>query len=84
VAIPTLALGSACIIGFGWMVQHKVNRSDLLIFIFVIGFCTSASLNTVSVLLVNIYPERARTATAANNLVEEGSGPSAFSLPASV
>ena len=69
VAIPTLALGSACIIGFGWMVQYKVNLSGPLIFLFVIGFCISASLNTVSVLLVDIYPGRAGTATAANNLV---------------
>ncbi|KAI9698111.1 MAG: hypothetical protein M1820_007619 [Bogoriella megaspora] len=69
VAIPTLALGSACFIGFGWMIQYKVNLSGPLIFLFVIGFCISASLNTVSVLLVDIYPGRAGTASAANNLV---------------
>ncbi len=69
VAIPTLALGLACTIGFGWMVQYKLNLSGPLIFLFIIGFCTSASLNTVSVLLVHIYPGRAGTATAANNLI---------------
>ena len=69
VAIPTLAIGSACIIGFGWMVQFKVNLSGPLILLFAIGFCVSASLNTVSVLLVDIYPGKAGTATAANNLV---------------
>ena len=69
VAVPTLALGSACIISFGWMVQAKVNLAGPLIFLFVIGFCISASLNTVSVLLVDIYPGRAGTATASNNLV---------------
>ena len=69
VAVPTLALGSVCIIGFGWMVEYKVNLSGPLIFAFVIGFCVSASINTVSVLLVDIYPGRAGTASAANNLV---------------
>ena len=69
VVIPTLALGSACFIGFGWMVQYKVNLSGPLIFLFLIGFCVSASINTVSVLLVDIYPGRAGTASAANNLV---------------
>jgi multidrug resistance protein len=69
VAIPTLALGSACSIGFGWMLQYKVNLSGPLIFLFIIGFCTSASINTVSVLLVDMYPGKAGSATAANNLV---------------
>nr|POE99461.1 itaconate transport protein [Quercus suber] len=69
VALPTVALGTACIIGFGWMIQYKVNLAGPLIFLFVIGFCVSASLNTVSVLLVDLYSGRAGTATAANNLV---------------
>ncbi|RDW81883.1 MFS multidrug transporter-like protein [Coleophoma cylindrospora] len=69
VAIPPLALGTACMIGFGWMIQYKVNLSGPLILLFFIGFCTSASLNTVSVLLVDLYPGRAGAASAANNLV---------------
>lgn len=56
-------------IGFGWMIQYKVNLSGPLILLFVIGFCTSASLNTINVLLVGIFPGRAGSATAANNLV---------------
>nr|POE62776.1 itaconate transport protein [Quercus suber] len=69
VAIPTVALGTACVIGFGWMIQYQINLAGPLIFLFVIGFCISASLNTVSVLLVDLYPGKAGTATAANNLV---------------
>ena len=69
VAIPTLAVGSACIIGFGWMIQCKINLAGPLIFLFAIGFCVSASLNTVAVLLVDIHPGRAGSATAAANLV---------------
>ena len=69
VVVPTVGLGSACLIGFGWMVQYKVILSGPLIFLFVIDFCVSTSINTVSVLLVDIYPGKAGTATAANNLV---------------
>ena len=69
VAIPTLAVGTAFFIGFGWMVQAHVHLAGPLIFLFVIGFCVSASLNTVSVLLVDLYPGKAGSAAAANNLV---------------
>lgn len=69
VIIPTVALVSACFIGFGWMIQYKVNLVGPLIFLFVIGFCVSASINTVAVLLIDIYPGKAGTASAANNLV---------------
>jgi multidrug resistance protein len=69
VIIPTLALGSACFIGFGWMVESKVHLAGPLIFLFVIGFCVSASVNTASVLLVDIYPGRAGSASAAGNMV---------------
>ncbi|KAE8444155.1 hypothetical protein EG329_000843 [Mollisiaceae sp. DMI_Dod_QoI] len=69
VAIPNLALSTACMIGFGWMVEYKVNLSGTLILLFVIGFCISASLNTVAVLLVDLYPGKAGSATAAANLV---------------
>jgi multidrug resistance protein len=68
VALPTLALGSLCIIGFGWMIEYKVNLAGPLIFLFVIGFCVSASMNTVAVLLIDVFPGRAGTATAANNM----------------
>ncbi|KAH8805217.1 MFS multidrug transporter-like protein [Xylogone sp. PMI_703] len=69
VVLPTLALGSVCFIGFGWMVEYKVHLSGPIIFLFLIGFSVSASINTVSVLLIDIYPGRAGSATAANNLV---------------
>ncbi|KAH0284552.1 MFS general substrate transporter, partial [Aureobasidium sp. EXF-3399] len=68
VALPTLALGSLCIVGFGWMIEYKVNLAGPLICLFVIGFCISASLNTVAVLLVDVSPGRAGAATAAHNM----------------
>ena len=82
-ATPTLALGSVCMIGFGWMVQYKVNLAGPLIFLFIIGFCVSASINTISVLLVDLYPGKAGTASAANNLVRcwLGAGSVSFVVP---
>lgn len=68
VAIPFLMLGVSCGIGFGWMVQYGVNLAGPLIFLFVIGFSVSGSVNTFSVLLVDIFPGRAGAASAANNL----------------
>ncbi|THW82049.1 hypothetical protein D6D17_09512 [Aureobasidium pullulans] len=68
VAVPTLAVGSLSMIGFGWMVQCKGNLAGPLIILFVLGFCINASHNAVAVLLVNIFPGQAGTATAANNL----------------
>ncbi|KAF2162475.1 hypothetical protein M409DRAFT_69076 [Zasmidium cellare ATCC 36951] len=69
VAIPTLAMAAAAEIGFGWMVQAHVNLAGPLIFLFVIGFCASASVNVVQVLLVDTFPGKAGSATAANNLM---------------
>ena len=83
VAIPTLFLGSACTIGFGWTLQAKTNLAGPLIFLFFIGFCVSSTINTVSVLTVDLYPGRAGTATAANNLVRcwLGAGATALVVP---
>lgn len=68
VALPTICVGSAFIIAFGWMVQAKVNLAGPLIFLYVIGFCVSASLNSIAVLLIDLFPGRPGSASAANNL----------------
>lgn len=56
VALPTLAVGSLRMIAFGWMVQYKVNLAQPLVLLFALRFCVSAPLNTVTVLLVDIFP----------------------------
>jgi len=68
VAVLTLFLGSTCIVGFGWTVQYKTNLAGPLMLLFAIGFCVSATINTVAVLIIDINPDKAGTATAANNL----------------
>ncbi|KAF2656836.1 MFS general substrate transporter [Lophiostoma macrostomum CBS 122681] len=79
VAVPTIATAVAFLIGFGWMIDAKVHLAGPLVFLFVIGFCVSASLNTFGVLLVDLYPGKAGTAAAANNLVRCGLGAGATS-----
>jgi len=83
VALPTLFLGSACIIGFGWTLQSETNLAGPLILLFVIGFCVSATMNSIAVLMIDIYPGRAGTVTAANNLLRcwLGSGATALVVP---
>lgn len=69
VALPTIFLGCAFYIAFGWTVDRGVNVAAPLIFSLFIGFCISASLNCIAVLVVDLNPDRAGTASAANNLV---------------
>jgi len=83
VAVPTIFLGSACIIGFGWTLQYQTNLAGPLILLFVIAFCLSASLNSVGVLMLDLYPGKAGTVTASNNLLRclLGAGATALVLP---
>jgi len=83
VALPTLFLGAACTIGFGWTLQCGTNLAGPLILLFFIGFSASATTNTIQVLLVDIYPGRPGAITAANNLLRcwLGAGASALVIP---
>ena len=83
VAVPTLFLGAVSTIGLGWTLQARTNLAGPLILLFSIGFCTSSTVNTVSVLIVDLYPGKAGTATAANNMVRcwLGAGATALVVP---
>jgi MFS family permease len=83
VALPTLFLGSACQIAFGWTVQYETNLAGPLILLFFIGFCVSATMNSIQVLMIDVYPGRAGAVTAANNLLRclLGAGATALVLP---
>ncbi|KAI9852926.1 MAG: hypothetical protein M1838_003720 [Thelocarpon superellum] len=69
VALPLLYLGSAAIIANGWTLHLGVSLAGPCVFLFVIGFCLVAAFNCMNILMVDLYPGRAATATAANNLV---------------
>lgn len=83
VAVPTIFLGSVCIVGSGWMLEREINLAGPLILLFVIAFCLSSSLNCVVVLMVDLYPGKAGTVAASNNLLRclLGAGATALVLP---
>ncbi|KAF1979081.1 MFS general substrate transporter [Bimuria novae-zelandiae CBS 107.79] len=83
VAVPTIVLTTGCGIGFGWMLEKEVHLSGPLIMLFCVGFCASASLNCIATLLIDIYPGRAGTVAAANNLLRcmLGAGATAATVP---
>ncbi|KAF5978775.1 major facilitator superfamily transporter [Fusarium bulbicola] len=83
VALPTILLGSACMVGFGWTLHYKTNLAGPLILLFVIAFCLSASLNCATCLMLDLYPGKAGTVTASNNLLRclLGAGATAAVVP---
>ncbi|KAJ6189286.1 hypothetical protein N7519_004194 [Penicillium mononematosum] len=66
---PTMAVGVAAFIPYGWVLQQKVHLAAPLVLQFIIGFCFVASLNCLNTLLVDLFPDRPATAASACNLV---------------
>ncbi|KAI9829317.1 MAG: hypothetical protein M1819_006380 [Sarea resinae] len=69
VAFPLLFLGAASIITYGWVLHFPANLAGPIILLFIIGYAMIAGFNCMTILMVDIYPGRPATATAANNLV---------------
>jgi uncharacterized membrane protein len=55
-------------IAYGWTVQNRVHLAVPLIMQFFAGLGVTTILNSVSTLLVDLYPTQAASVTAANNL----------------
>ncbi|CAG8272316.1 unnamed protein product [Penicillium nalgiovense] len=66
---PTMAVGVAAFIPYGWVLQQKIHLAAPLVLQFIIGFCFVASLNCLNTLLVDLFPDRPATAASACNLV---------------
>ncbi|EAW10544.1 putative MFS transporter [Aspergillus clavatus NRRL 1] len=66
---PIMAVGVAAFIPYGWVLQQRTPLVAPLILQFIIGFSFIASLNTLNTLMVDLFPDRAATASAASNLV---------------
>ena len=67
--VPIFLLLSAFVIIYGWIMPHHVNLAGPIIVLFVLGYCMIAAYQILSVVLVDIHPGQAATASAANNLV---------------
>lgn len=69
VFIMPLYLGIACVLCWGWVLEHEAPLAAPLVLSFLIGLTLTGSFNVLSTLLVDLYPLSPATATAANNLV---------------
>jgi MFS family permease len=64
-----IPIGVAAYIPMGWVLQQRVSLVVPLILEFISGFCFVACSNTLSSLLVDLFPESPAVATAACNLL---------------
>lgn len=83
VGFPLLAVAGASIIGWGWAIQAQAHVAVPCVISVGLGIGIIGFNNTSNVLLVDMYPGRAGTATAANNLTRclVGAGASAAIVP---
>ncbi|PWY67883.1 MFS general substrate transporter [Aspergillus heteromorphus CBS 117.55] len=68
IVFPMVVIEVVSMIAYGWVLHYETNLAGPLILLFFIGYTSSAVLNIMSVLMVDIYPESPATATAANNI----------------
>lgn len=69
VALPLLVSCSAFVVGYGWTMDHKISIAGPVILLFCIGYSAIATYQTLNVLMTDIWPGKAASATAANNFV---------------
>ncbi|KIV77876.1 hypothetical protein PV11_09654 [Exophiala sideris] len=69
IALPLLMSNGLFVIGYGWTLDHKVNLAGPVIFLFLLGFSSIASYQALNVLMTDIWPGKAASATAASNLI---------------
>ncbi len=77
------ALEIACTIVFGWTLNYRVHISVPIICTFILGWSSTSIIGVISTFLVDVYPKKGASATAALNLVRclMGAGGSAAVLP---
>lgn len=69
IALPLFYLGAAAVLGYGWMMDHKISLAGPIIILLILGYAITAAFQTLNVLMIDIYPGKAATATAANNIM---------------
>ncbi|CAG8933264.1 unnamed protein product [Penicillium salamii] len=67
IAFPLLALGGLSVLAFGWFLNYGVHLAAPTCILFIMGLTLTGAFNTISTLLVDLYPTQAAKATAANN-----------------
>lgn len=69
IALPAVYITTAFLLIFGWVLQFHGPVPVLLVVMFFLTLFMTIAFNVTSTLLVDFYPTKAATATAANNLV---------------
>jgi multidrug resistance protein len=83
VAVPAMLLGAGGLLAYGWMVARAVHIAAPCAVLLLVGYSITAGFNCMAILLVDLYPGKPATATAANNLVRcwMGAGAAAAVVP---
>ncbi|KAI7771239.1 hypothetical protein LZL87_012742 [Fusarium oxysporum] len=71
---PHIAAAIAGLLGYGWTLNKPVDVAGPMVFLFVIGYTTTAVAQALNALMVDLFPQDAVTASAANNLIRCGLG----------
>ncbi|KAF2169056.1 hypothetical protein M409DRAFT_65354 [Zasmidium cellare ATCC 36951] len=77
IALPLMILTVVSTIAFGWVTNQKVNLAGPIIVIFIAGYGYSAAFQTLNVLMIDVYPSKPATITAAGNLARSEIGAAA-------
>lgn len=83
VAMPLFYLGALTILGYGWVMDKHVSLAGPIMLLFFMGWALTAAFQVYNILIVDIYPGKPATASAANNIVrcEMGAATSAAIVP---
>ncbi|KAI0121038.1 hypothetical protein BJ170DRAFT_157880 [Xylariales sp. AK1849] len=83
IALPLLYFGSVMIIVYGWLLHLQTHMAGPLVVLFFVGWSIFAIYQVTTILVVDIYPDKPATATAANNLIRclFSAGASAVVIP---
>ena len=68
VALPMVCAGMASMIAYGWVLKSQTNLAGPLVLLFFIGVTLTGAFQAMNIMMIDNYPEKAATATAANNL----------------
>jgi multidrug resistance protein len=85
IGLPCLLLGVLTVIGYGWIIDFHRSIAGPVVMLFLMGYALIAGFQSLNVLMVDLYPSQASSATAASNVVRclLGAAASAAILPMS-
>ncbi|GAB7324726.1 hypothetical protein MBLNU13_g08585t1 [Cladosporium sp. NU13] len=85
IGLPCFVLGVLTVIGYGWIINFNLSVAGPIVMLFLLGYGLIAGFQSLNVLMVDLYPSQASSATAASNVVRclLGAAASAAILPMS-